>query len=125
MVAMSDPIIELKGSLFPLSVLYCQDFSVAALRQELSNKLAQAPGFFTQAPVVISVENCDQIPDLAAIKQLFTELQLVLGRLEARVDAWLDRHQAEVTQLSLWTRSTKHSETAGAYNVRDEATHEE
>ena len=78
MVAMSDPIIELKGSLFPLSVLYCQDFSVAALRQELSNKLAQAPGFFTQAPVVISVENCDQIPDLAAIKQLFTELHLVL-----------------------------------------------
>ena len=72
MVAMSDPIIELKGILFPLSVLYCQDFSVAALRQELSNKLAQAPGFFTQAPVVISVENCDQIPDLAAIKQLFT-----------------------------------------------------
>ncbi|MDZ7869533.1 MAG: septum site-determining protein MinC [Rheinheimera sp.] len=75
---MSDPIIELKGSLFPLSVLYCQDFSVAALRQELSNKLAQAPGFFTQAPVVISVENCDQVPDFAAIKQLFTELQLVL-----------------------------------------------
>ena len=78
MVAMSDPIIELKGSLFPLSVLYCQDFSVASLRQELSNKLAQAPGFFTQAPVVISVENCEQIPDFSAIKQLFTELQLVL-----------------------------------------------
>jgi len=78
MVAMSDPIIELKGSLFPLSVLYCQDFSVASLRQELSNKLAQAPGFFTQAPVVISVENCEQIPDFNAIKQLFAELQLVL-----------------------------------------------
>lgn len=75
---MSDPIIELKGSLFPLSVLYCQDFSVASLRQELSNKLAQAPGFFTQAPVVISVENCEQIPDFNAIKQLFAELQLVL-----------------------------------------------
>lgn len=51
---------------------------MAALRQELSNKLAQAPGFFTQAPVVISVENCTQTPDFAAIKQLFTELQLVL-----------------------------------------------
>ena len=48
-----------------------------------------------------------------------------VGRLEARVDAWLNRHQAEVTQLSLWTRSAKHSEMAGAYNVRDEATHEE
>ena len=78
MVAMSDPIIELKGSLFPLSVLYCQDFSLASLRHELGNKLAQAPGFFTQAPVVISVENCDHIPDFQAIKQLFIELQLVL-----------------------------------------------
>ena len=48
-----------------------------------------------------------------------------VGRLEAQVDAWLNRRQAEVTHLSLWTRSTKHSETAGAYNVRDEATHEE
>ncbi len=75
---MSDQIIELKGSLFPLSVLYCQDFSVEVLRQELSAKLAQAPGFFTQAPVVISVENCEVMPDFAAIRQLFTELQLVL-----------------------------------------------
>jgi len=78
MAVMSEPSIELKGSLFPLSVLYCQDFSVATLRQELAGKLAQAPGFFTQAPVVISVENCTQTPDFAAIKQLFSELQLVL-----------------------------------------------
>lgn len=48
-----------------------------------------------------------------------------VGRLEARVDAWLNRHQADITQLDLWARSAKHSEMAGAYNVRDEATHEE
>ncbi len=69
---------ELKGSLFPLSVLFCQDLSVAHLKAELQQKLAQAPGFFHLAPVVISVENVDEIPDFTGIKQLFIELQLVL-----------------------------------------------
>ena len=40
---MSDHSFELKGSLFPLSVLYCQDFSVAGLRSQLQQKLAQLP----------------------------------------------------------------------------------
>lgn len=78
MVAMSDQTLELKGSLFPLSVLLCQDLSVDTLRQQLQQKLAQAPGFFVQAPVVINVEQLDEVPDFAAIKQLFIELQLVL-----------------------------------------------
>ena len=77
MVAMSDQSLELKGSLFPLSVLFCQDLSVDTLRQQLQQKLAQAPGFFVQAPVVINVEQLEQAPDFAAIKQLFIELQLV------------------------------------------------
>lgn len=78
MVAMSDQSLELKGSLFPLSVLFCQDLSVDTLRQQLQQKLGQAPGFFVQAPVVINVEHVDEVPDFAAIKQLFIELQLVL-----------------------------------------------
>jgi septum site-determining protein MinC len=75
---MSDQIIELKGSLFPISVLYCQDFSPLAFKEQLAAKLAQAPGFFTLAPVVISVEQLEQAPDFHAIKQVFLELQLVL-----------------------------------------------
>ncbi len=51
---------------------------MAALQAQLQQKLAQAPGFFHQAPVVINVENAKQTPDFIAIKQLFTELQLVL-----------------------------------------------
>lgn len=78
MVAMSDHAFELKGSLFPLSVLYCQDLSEAALRQHLTQKLAQAPAFFYQAPVVINVEHIEDAPDFNAIKALFTELELVL-----------------------------------------------
>ena len=75
---MSDQIIELKGSLFPISVLYCQDYAPAVLREQLSAKLAQAPGFFTLAPVVISVEQLETAPDFNAIKQVFIDLQLVL-----------------------------------------------
>ncbi len=75
---MSDHAIELKGNLFPLSVLFCQDLSVANLKSELQQKLAQAPGFFHLAPVVISVDNLTEVPDFAAIKQVFVELQLVL-----------------------------------------------
>lgn len=99
---MSDHSFELKGSLFPLSVLYCQDFSVAALRSQLQQKLAQAPGFFLQAPVVINVENATKIPDFTAIKQLFVELQLVLvGVCGASSELKKAAHQAGLAALQL------------------------
>ena len=75
---MSDQSLELKGSLFPLSVLSCADLSVDALASQLSQKLAQAPAFFYQAPIVLNLSNCEQTPDFSAIKQLFTRLNLVL-----------------------------------------------
>lgn len=104
---MSDHSFELKGSLFPLSVLYCQDFSVAALRSQLQQKLAQAPGFFLQAPVVINVENAKQIPDFIAIKQLFVELQLVLvGVCGASSELKKAAHQAGLAALQL-SKNTK------------------
>lgn len=75
---MSDHSFELKGSLFPLSVLYCQDLSAAAVKTQLQQKLAQAPAFFYRAPVVINVESVTQAPDFEAIAQVFKELELVL-----------------------------------------------
>jgi len=75
---MSDHSFELKGSLFPLSVLYCQDLSASALKTQLEQKLAQAPAFFYRAPVVINVETATESPDFAAIRQVFAELDLVL-----------------------------------------------
>ncbi|GAB2931917.1 septum site-determining protein MinC [Rheinheimera gaetbuli] len=75
---MSDQSLELKGSLFPLSVLSCADLSVDALATQLSQKLAQAPAFFYQAPIILNLSNCQQAPDFKAIKELFTGLNLVL-----------------------------------------------
>ncbi|MBZ9611900.1 septum site-determining protein MinC [Rheinheimera maricola] len=75
---MSDQSLELKGSLFPLSVLSCTDLSISSLQRQLQQKLAQAPAFFYQAPIVLNVTDIAQAPDFNAIKQLFTELNLVL-----------------------------------------------
>jgi septum site-determining protein MinC len=75
---MSDQTLELKGSLFPLSVLTCRDLSVSALQTQLSQKLAQAPAFFYQAPIILNLTDCQQAPNFIEIKQLFTELKLVL-----------------------------------------------
>jgi septum site-determining protein MinC len=107
---MSDHSFELKGSLFPLSVLYCQDFSVTELRAQLQQKLAQAPGFFHQAPVVINVETASGIPDFVAIKQLFVELQLVLvGICGANSELKKAAHQAGLAALQL-SKNTKAAE---------------
>lgn len=75
---MSEHSLELKGSLFPLSVLHCTDLSAATLGPLLSAKLAQAPGFFYQAPIVLNLQDCQDEPDFTALKQLFNDLKLVL-----------------------------------------------
>lgn len=75
---MSEHSLELKGSLFPLSVLHCSDLGISSLRSLLTAKLAQAPAFFYQAPIVINLQDNDSAADFVALKQLFSELNLVL-----------------------------------------------
>jgi len=85
---------------------------VAELRTQLQQKLAQAPGFFHQAPVVINVENAADIPDFVAIKQLFVELQLVLvGICGASGELKKAAHQAGLAALQL-SKNTKTAEPA-------------
>jgi len=47
---------QLKGSLFPLSVLQLEDNNLEKLQQQLENKLNQAPSFFFRAPLVVNIE---------------------------------------------------------------------
>lgn len=85
---------------------------MAELRTQLQQKLAQAPGFFHQAPVVINVENAAAIPDFVAIKQLFVELQLVLvGICGASSELKKAAHQAGLAALQL-SKNNKAVETA-------------
>ncbi|MEH8017968.1 septum site-determining protein MinC [Rheinheimera muenzenbergensis] len=109
---MSDQSLELKGSLFPLSVLSCADLSVDALATQLSQKLAQAPAFFYQAPIILNLTNCQQTPDFAAIKQLFSGLNLVLvGVCGANATLKQQAQQAGLAALQLG-KETKAAKTA-------------
>jgi len=48
---------RLKGGLFPLTLLELQHFDRAQWRQDLEAKVAEAPGFFQQTPVIVSLEH--------------------------------------------------------------------
>ena len=99
---MSDQSLELKGSLFPLSVLTCKELSISSLQHQLNQKLAQAPAFFHQAPIILNVTNCHQAPDFSGIKQLFTDLKLVLvGVCGANADIKQLAHKAGLATLQL------------------------
>jgi septum site-determining protein MinC len=48
-------VIDLKGSLFTLTVLHIHDWDRAAIGQQIGDKVAQAPEFFRGAPVVLDL----------------------------------------------------------------------
>ena len=50
------PAIELKGSVFTLTVLRLQSNDIDAVKSELQERLAQGPRFFEDAPMVIDLE---------------------------------------------------------------------
>ncbi|MAA96444.1 MULTISPECIES: septum site-determining protein MinC [unclassified Arsukibacterium] len=111
---MSDNSLELKGSLFPMSVLHCADLSAATLQQLLSAKLAQAPAFFLQAPIVLNLSNVNQIPDFTALKNLFVELKLVLvGVTAANPEQKTAAHAAGLAVLQAGKANGK-SQTSAA-----------
>lgn len=48
---------RLKGGLFPLTLLDLHHYTPDQLRQDLGAKVAEAPGFFQQTPVIIGFES--------------------------------------------------------------------
>lgn len=119
---MSEHALELKGSLFPLSVLHCQDLSVQVLKPLLQKKLAQAPAFFYQAPLVLNLSDCTGIPDFNAVQQLFIELQLVLvGVTGANAEQKQQAQQAGIAVLQAGKQG-KAPETAKATVTTETAT---
>lgn len=61
---------EFKGSSFTLSVLHLKTATLAELRQDLMNKVAQAPDFFYLVPIVVDIERVDSSIDYQAVKSL-------------------------------------------------------
>lgn len=96
-----------------MSVLHCADLSVATLQKLLSAKLAQAPAFFLQAPIVLNLSDVSQTPDFASLKHLFTELKLVLvGVTAANAEQKAAAHAAGLAVLQAGKASVKAKEPA-------------
>jgi septum site-determining protein MinC len=69
---------ELKGSLFPLSILQLEDNNLEKLQQQLENKLKQAPSFFFRAPLVVNIEQVsDKNIDFLQLKQSIEEKDFI------------------------------------------------
>ncbi|MDF0535953.1 septum site-determining protein MinC [Shewanella sp. A32] len=76
---MQKPALELKGSSFTLSVLHINTSDLVSLLEELDKKLAQAPQFFINAPLVLNFSEINQQAiDLSALKQAMLDRQLIL-----------------------------------------------
>lgn len=91
-----------------MSVLHCADLSVATLQTLLNAKLAQAPAFFLQAPIVLNLGDVNQIPDFTALKSLFVALKLVLvGVTAANPEQKIAAHAAGLAVLQAGKASVK------------------
>jgi septum site-determining protein MinC len=72
--------LELKGSVFTLTVLRLHSADLTTLEQELRERIAQGPRFFEEAPVVIDLEPLKEQPeevDFAGLATLMRRLKLV------------------------------------------------
>ena len=72
---MADASIEFKGSSFTLSVLHLKTTTLVDLREDLRNKVAQAPEFFYLLPIIVDIERVDSAIDYQAIKLLVEEFK--------------------------------------------------
>jgi septum site-determining protein MinC len=68
---------DLKGSSFTLSVLHLSDHSIENCINFLSEKVAQAPAFFANAPIVVDVSQVEKDIDFSQLKQGINDAGLV------------------------------------------------
>ena len=63
--------VEIKGSLFPLSILQLENADLSALSAQLEQKLTQSKDFFYRAPLVINIEKTEgALFDFAQLKKI-------------------------------------------------------
>ena len=71
---------ELKGSLFTLTVLHLRETDLGAIEQALLVKIAQAPAFFANTPVVVDLDalaDAAAMPDFAGLARILRAHGLV------------------------------------------------
>ena len=75
---MNDACFQLKGSAVSTVVIELYHYSTAEFAEQLASKVEQAPQFFQQSPIVVSLEKLeeDQNPDFNAIVDICREFHL-------------------------------------------------
>jgi septum site-determining protein MinC len=112
--------IDLKGSLFTLSVLKLLDSNLNNCIQALSDKIAQAPRFFEGAPLVVDITAlAGGNLDFAALRQQIQQLGLVPVAITGASNG--QREAARANGWSLLTGSGN-SRSSTAAPERDAAT---
>ncbi len=75
---MAENNIELKGTNFTLFVLSITNNDLNSVQQALLNKVQQAPAFFSGAPIVINVSQCEDSIDFLGLAEVVKSQQFVL-----------------------------------------------
>lgn len=103
------PVLQLKASLHPFTLLQLESLDIPAIHFELSQRLAKAPQLLKNAPVVIELPN--QPISLQWSEQLINELKN-LGFIPVGLRCDQDQHKvAEHLGLPLFNDSPKTSKT--------------
>ncbi|KLN96409.1 septum site-determining protein MinC [Moellerella wisconsensis] len=95
---MSQSPIELKGSNFTLSVLHLYSEEPKLIKKALQEKMKQAPGFLTNAPVVINVSALTPTANLVAIQNIIQTTGLKIVGISGCTDPQL---REQVTHANL------------------------
>lgn len=90
--------IELKGSNFTLSVVHLHETNPDIIRSALLNKIAQAPAFFNNAPIVLNIASLNYPVDWQQIQQVINETGLRLVGVSGCKDEAL---KAQISEAGL------------------------
>lgn len=87
-VAAEAPAFQFKGSMLPFTVLELETRDLARIEADLPNSLAQAPGFFDYAGIVLGVDKVSgEDLDIAALVELLRRYRLLPVALRGGDDA--------------------------------------
>ena len=76
-----DPVFQLKGSMLAITVMELAYNDLERLDQQLSEKVAQAPAFFSNTPLVLAL---DKLPEGEGVLDLPSRREIVINERAAR-----------------------------------------
>lgn len=99
-------VFQLKGSLFPFTILRLNDLDPLGFAEQLKHMVVQAPKFFHQTPVVLDLSTFKESNETIDFI-LYRDLLLKQGLVPVGITGGNETHQAQAAQLHLAIFSAK------------------